>query len=174
LARVNVYEPAAGSGGYLYSGQDLVPPVSSCVDFAFGLPTDVAQSPYPEKIVLAFHKRFRSAESTYGATYLTESARQLRKSDPAWRLFAIDRAPPVDHFCLKRLRYGSELEAEILSFAGPIGEQATPEAPQPITTQVETWAEYHIPGEPVVLTRVLWELLKEENQWKIVKILAIE
>jgi len=174
LARVNVYKPVAGAGGYLYGGQDLVPPISSCVDFAFGLPPDVAQSPYPEKIVLAFHKQFQSAESSYGAAYLTESAREERDSDPAWRLFTVGRGLVVERVCLKRLRYGSELEAEILSFMPPLGDQATPETPTPITTQVETWAEYHIAGQPVEATRIRWELVKQDNRWRIQHILATE
>jgi hypothetical protein len=174
LARVNVYKPVAGTGGYLYSGQDLVPPVSSCVDFAFGLPPDVAQSPYPEKIVLAFHKQFQSADSNHGAAYLTESARQMRDSDPAWRLFSMGRGSAVERVCLKRLGYGSELEAEVLSFSPPLGDQATPEIPAPITTQVETWAEYHIAGQPMEPTRILWQLAKQDNQWKIQGILATE
>lgn len=174
LARINVYKPVAGPGGYLYGGQDLVPPVSSCVDFAFGLPSDVAQSPYPEKIVLAFHKQFQSAESNYGAAYLAESARAVRDSDPAWRLFAAGQGPAIEQVCLKRIRYGSDLEAEILSTSLLRGDGPTPEAPAPITTQVETWAEYHIAGQPMEPTRIRWELVKQDNRWKITGILAIE
>jgi hypothetical protein len=174
LARVNIYKPAAGTGGYLYGGQDLVPPASSCVDFAFGVPSDVVQSPYPEKIVLAFHKQFQSSDSNYGAAYLAAPARQARDSDPAWHLFATGRDATVESVCLKRVRYGSELEAEILAFRGPLDEEATPVAPTPITTQVETWAEYQQPGQPVQLTRILWQLVQQDNQWKIEKILAIE
>jgi hypothetical protein len=174
LARVNVYEPVAGTGGYLYGGQDLVPPASSCVDFAFGVPSDVVQSPYPEKIVIAFQKQFQSAESNYGDAYLAASARQARNSDPAWHLFATDGDVTVESVCLKQVRYGSELEAEVLSFRGPLDEEATPIAPVPITTQVETSAEYHLSGQPVQTVRILWQLVQQDNQWKIEKISAIE
>lgn len=174
LARVNVYKPNAGAGGYLYGGQDLVPPVSSCVDFAFGLPSDVAQSPYPEKIVLAFHRQFQSTESSYGAAYLTETARQARNGDPAWGLFATGRGLVIERICLKRLRYGSDLEAEVLTAIPPLGDQPTPETPTPMTTQVETWAEYHIAGQPMEPTRIRWELVKQDNRWKISGILASE
>jgi hypothetical protein len=150
-----------------------VPPASSCVDFAFGVPSDVVQSPYPEKIVIAFQKQFQSAESNYGDAYLAASARQARNSDPAWHLFATDGDVTVESVCLKQVRYGSELEAEVLSFRGPLDEEATPIAPVPITTQVETSAEYHLSGQPVQTVRILWQLVQQDNQWKIEKISTI-
>jgi len=59
------------------------------------------------------------------------------------------------------------MEAEIQSFSPPEGEE-----PPPITTQVETWAEYHVEGQAIRQTRFVWKLIKEDNAWKIDGILA--
>lgn len=173
LARVNTYEPIAGMGGYLYGGQDLVPPVSSCIDFAFGLPSDVTQSPFPEKIVMAFHKKFGTLEDDYGATYLTEEAKSARKTDPDW-VFFDQRQPVVRNVCITQLRYGHELETEIKSFDASVQSQEAGQKPVPITTQVETRAQYDVVGQTPHTTTVVWELVKTDDIWQINDILSIE
>ncbi|MBN1641839.1 MAG: hypothetical protein JXA09_11450 [Anaerolineae bacterium] len=174
LARINVYRPSAGADGYLYNAQRLVEPASSCIGFAFALPEDVVQSPYPEKIVVAFHQAFRNAVGDYGAAYLTENAQTARGKKPAWDLFAKLRQPAVEDVCIKTLRYGSELEAEIRSFNTSLSAQVTGGQPPPITTQVETVAQYQIPGQGVQQRRVVWQLVQEGNEWKIEDILEIQ
>jgi hypothetical protein len=173
LARVNTYKPTAGMDGYLYGGQDLVPPVSSCLDFAFGLPADVTQSPFPEKIVMAFHQQFGSQESDYGAIYLTEDAKSARQTDPDWVLFD-QRQPVVRDVCITQLRYGHELETEIKSFDASVQSQEAGQKPVPIMTQVETRAEYYIVGQTPRTTTVVWELVKTDDVWQINDILSIE
>jgi hypothetical protein len=174
LARVQTYEPTAGAGGYLRGGQELVTPVSSCVDFAYGLGEDIAQSPYPEKIVMAFHKQFRAQDADYGALYLTERARLQREAAPEWTLFGLNRLPPVQSVCIKELRYGNEMSAEMQSYRTSITTQGSGQKPPPITTQVETRAEYRVQGRPVTQTTIVWELIKDEDVWKINDILQIE
>jgi hypothetical protein len=174
LARINVYRPVAGADGYLYNAQRLVDPASSCIGFAFGLPVDVVQSPFPEKIVMAFHQAFRSSDSDYGSAYLTENAKAVRPSDPAWDVFVKLRQPAIENVCIKTLRYGSELEAEVRSFNTSISTQVTGGEPTPITTQVETVVQYQIPGQGVQQRRVVWQLIQKGNEWKIEDILEIE
>jgi hypothetical protein len=173
LALVKTYEPSAASGGYLYGGRDLVEPISSCIDFAFGLPEDVAQSPYPEKIVMAFHRQYIEQPVEYGSAFLTEHAKTRRANDPEWNLFTPSRAPVIERVCVKSLRYGSELEAEVESFETSVDRQDAGEEPPPIVTRVETWAEYAAPGYDTERTRVIWELIRVDNHWQINDILDI-
>ncbi len=52
-------------------GRELWPPVETSVEFAFGVPEDVAQSPYPEKVVLAFYLAL-GQNNPLAQTYLSE------------------------------------------------------------------------------------------------------
>ena len=146
--------------GYLDPNHQLIAPASSCLDLGFGLPPDVSQSPYPEKIVMAFHERLLSEENSYGDEFLTSSALEKRPSHTAWRLFA----PPGQHLlqapCIKEVRYEppAETSSQASSFGGAEGSE-----PSLITAQVTTRAEYQ-PGQP---TWVVWQLVQEENAWKI-------
>ena len=72
------------------------------------------------------------------------------------------------------MRYGSELEAEIRSFNTSLSAQVTGEEPTPITTQVETVAQYQISGEGVRQVRFKWQLVQQGNEWKIDDIIEIE
>ena len=177
FARVKTYKPNAATGGYLYGGQDLVEPTSSCVGFAFGMPADVAQSPFPEKIVMAFHRQFRDQAAGHGDAFLTDSAKDARAGEPDWDLFSLSSqssAQRAQRACVKTLRYGSELDSEIRSFGASIDSQGTDQKPAPITTQVETQAEYHLAGDKVKLVRIVWEMVKEDDGWKINDIIETE
>ncbi|GEM_PF-3993619 len=57
LAIRRLYRPAAGPRGETYVDERgaLFPPVEQSVDFAFGLPENPSDSPYPEKAVAAFY-----------------------------------------------------------------------------------------------------------------------
>jgi hypothetical protein len=54
-------------------GKELWPPVEESVEFTFGVPEDVAQSPYPEKIVLAFYLAL-GQNNPLAQTYLSEAS----------------------------------------------------------------------------------------------------
>jgi hypothetical protein len=54
----------------------LLPKVESWVDFAFAEPVDVASSEYPEKVVLAFYKRFPNGDV---APFMSRQAREYAK-----------------------------------------------------------------------------------------------
>jgi len=165
LARVNTYVPTGGPGGYLSEDNQLAAPVSSCVDFAFGMPADVFQSPYPEKIVLAFQKQFRS-ESGSDSKFLTEDARKRRKNEANWRIFAQPDSDTVQAICVKRLSYNpaTETKTEIQAFAQGSGEA---------TTVVEAWAEYEIADEGTKKLGIEWELIRKDNVWKIDNIRSV-
>ena len=169
LARVNIYQPDSRLGGYLDENHNLVPPTSTCIDFAHGMPADVGDSPYPEKIVMAFQKTFM-VEPNYGRGLLTASAREARQN-PAqnnpWHYFG--RA--VTDTCVQIVSYGppDETKAEITAFdAAEVRIQST------IRAQVETLTVHRIAGQDSSQEiKATWSLVREEQEesqqgrWKI-------
>ncbi len=155
FAMVNTYKPTGGPGGYLDENDQTVPPVSSCIDFAFGVPQDVAQSPYPEKVVMAFLKEF-TVKPDYGSRFLTDAARQRRKGKGAWHEFA-NHSQQV---CVKVVSYGpgNETRADMQAFSQGHGV---------IATTVQTLSEHRIQGKAPRQVNVEWRLIKEDNTWKI-------
>jgi hypothetical protein len=71
LSRKSVYDVREGSY-FQPGGRELWPPVETSVEFAFGVPEDVAQSPYPEKVVLAFYLAL-GQNNPLAQTYLSEA-----------------------------------------------------------------------------------------------------
>jgi hypothetical protein len=115
LARIDYYEYDAGRGleGYLDQAQQLVQPASSCISFALGIPSDVAESPYPEKIVMAFQRTFNRVPD-YGESFLSTDGRQSRSSGCLGEHFA----KTAKDVCVKLISYGppSEVESEVRAF----------------------------------------------------------
>jgi hypothetical protein len=72
LSVKNVYEDKEGSY-FQPGGRDLWPPVETSIAFTFGVPQDVAQSPYPEKVVLAFYLAL-GQNNPLAQTYLSEAS----------------------------------------------------------------------------------------------------
>jgi hypothetical protein len=184
LAKVSTYRANAALNGYLDASYQLAQPSAVCIDFAHGMPENVAESPYPEKIVMAYQKTFSQDPLTSG-TYLTEDAQKSLGSD-LWTLFG----PSTRDACIKQISYGpaEETESEIQSF-GTANEQTTtdiqirenpnttpdpnPDA-SPIEAQVQTTATYKLPGinEPQTI-QIEWNLVREpkpageSEMWKI-------
>jgi hypothetical protein len=72
LSIQRVYDVRGGSY-FQPGGKELWPPVEKSVEFTFGVPEDVAQSPYPEKIVLAFYLAL-GQNDPLAKTYLSEAS----------------------------------------------------------------------------------------------------
>lgn len=169
LARVNIYRPNSRLGGYLDENHNLVPPTWTCIDFAHGMPLDVADSPYPEKIVMAFQKTFM-VEPDYGKVLLTANARENRQ-DPAqhnpWHYFS----GAIADTCVQVVSYGppDETKAEITAF-----DAAEFRIQSDIRAQVETLAVHRIAGQNASQEiKATWSLVREEQEegqqgrWKI-------
>ena len=160
LARVNVYQPDSKLGGYLDENQNLLPPTSTCIDFAYGMPADVADSPYPEKIVMAFQKTFM-VEPNHGNDLLTPGAKGARQSPTPgnhWNYFT----GAVAGTCVQIVSYGpsNETSAEITAFdAAKIKVQSI------IRAQVETLAVHEIAGSnrPQEV-KATWSLVREQQE----------
>jgi hypothetical protein len=143
LAVRRVYQPQDGS--YLDANDQLRSPVESSVEFAFGKPKDVALSPYPEKIVLAFYK---DINTSVALDYLSAAGRER------FQRGELDLGSPwprnrIDQALVRRLRYippgtGSQaVEVNIrVSFQSTAGEES----------------------EVVELN---WVLVQEEGLWKM-------
>jgi len=72
LSIKNVYD-VRGGNYFRPGGRHLWPPVETGVEFTFGVPEDVAQSPYPEKVVLAFYLAL-GQNNPLAQTYLSEAS----------------------------------------------------------------------------------------------------
>jgi hypothetical protein len=193
LARITVYEPDKWLGGYLNQAQQLVQPVSSCIGFAHGIPADVAVSPYPEKIVMAFEQTF-NRDPGLSSSLLTADAQKSRTTGCIGQYFALS----AKDVCVKLVSYGppDETESEIRAFGEAdtqgvtdlqaldqpeVKTQATLEATPStrlIKAQVETW--HTVLGQPSQVIKIRWTLVREEKtdgeegtstegQWKIVE-----
>lgn len=151
LAKISTYQPESGSStGYLNDVYQLIDPTSVCLDFAFGMPENVEQSPYPEKVVMAFQKSF-AVNREYALNLLTSKAKEVLTSmDPAW----------LHDPCATEVSYGphSELESEVQSFA--VGEES------PIRAQVGTQLIYPS-GQQKRQAELTWRLVRIDNAWKI-------
>jgi hypothetical protein len=185
LARISKYSAKAALQGYMDDASyQLAAPDSVCIDFAHGMSSDVTESPYPEKIVLAYHKTFNQ-DPLLSASLLTENAQRKEGSD-LWSVFV----PNTRDVCITQISYGPprETESEVLSF-GEANEQITtdiqarentgdspdltPEA-KPIQALVKTTASYKLPGQNEKQTfQIEWNLVRdaasdgELEVWKI-------
>lgn len=181
LAKVAEYRADGDVNGYLDASHHLVNPHSVCIDFALGVPSDVALSPYPEKIVMAYHLSFNQ-DPPYGRDYLTENAQDSLGSED-WKPFS----PGTRQVCVKQISYGpsQETESEIQSFgiandqtstdidvrANPDATPSPPQAAEPIRAVVQTTASYG-PNEDETL-QIEWHLVREaqsngqQEVWKI-------
>jgi hypothetical protein len=185
LAKISNYSAKAAYNGYVDpSDYQLAEPDSVCVNFARDAPGTLAESPYPEKIVVAYHNAFNK-DPDFGATYLTKNAKNNRGSN-SWSIFG----PGTRDVCIKQISYGppNETESEILSF-GTANDQTTtdievrehpnttpppPEDPSLIQALVKTTGTYKIPGidQPQKI-QIEWTLVRDpkpagqQEMWKI-------
>lgn len=187
LARVSKYSAKAALHGYMDASYQLAAPDTVCIDFAHGMPEDVVESPYPEKIVLAYHDTFNQ-DPLASASFLTANAQKNQGSD-LWTVFG----PNTQDVCITQISYGpaDETESEVQSF-GAANEQTTtdiqarenagdsptptPEA-KPILALVTTTANYKLPGlnekEAIQIEWTLVRTVTSDGQLEVWKIDSI-
>ena len=108
LAIRKVYRPQQGS--YMANKQ-LIAPAEICLDFAFGEPSDVANSPYPEKVLMAFFHNF-TADKAFD--FLTKQAQQkLRTGYNEWGDIAPWPRISLTGVCVKALDYSPDSEIQV-------------------------------------------------------------
>jgi len=158
LATFRVYSPKARQNGYLDANYELARPDSVCIDFAHGLPPQLAESPYPEKIVMGYHN---ALNSDWSATtgYLTENAQKSQNKD-LWTIFG----PGTRDVCVKRISYipAEEIVSEVQSFEQTNDPTATATSAVPIRALVQTTATYKLPGSDQPQTyQIEWTLIRD-------------
>jgi hypothetical protein len=143
LAVRRIYKPQNGS--YLDEHDQLRPPVESSVEFAFGKPKDVINSPYPEKIILAFYKDINTDAAL---DYLSQAGRErllrgeLDLGSP-WARSRIDKA------LVRELRYD-------------------PPSPGSTETTVSVRVSFRsTTDEESEVVELSWILVQEEGLWKM-------
>lgn len=153
LALRRVYLP--NNGSYFRPGTtELVAPAEASITFAYGMPDDIQNTPYPEKLVLAFYDNLDEGGVS---GYLTAQAQtrfnagQLEYGSP-WRGASLQRV------LVQEISYvpGDELVASVAD-----GNPNTP------TSQVQVKALFIGPGGERRLRQITWLLLKQGNQWKM-------
>ena len=142
------YKPEAS--GYFAPGTTvLIPPVASKIDFAEGIPPAILDTPYPEKIVLAFYQTLGRADVEPKVTdYLSAQA--------------------VEEFEAGTLRYGSPYPTEQLKYAvvKELGYYPTQEdSTSTIVTVKVVFRSDSDQKSPLIEVR--WTLTRAQNQWKM-------
>jgi len=147
-----VYKPSQGSY-FQPNTTALLPPAEASIEFAYGMPADILDTPYPEKLVLAFYTKLKEDVNPY----LTEQARQ--------RLAAgqLDYGSPWPRESLQKA-----LVQEISYAPGPedAASAATP-TNLPRVAQVNVKVLFLGPGGESLLRNAQWHLLQVENRWKL-------
>jgi hypothetical protein len=147
---VTRYYYAPQADGYFVTGTTtLVSPFGSAVDFPEGVPPAILDTPYPEKIVLAFYKTFGKADAKPTLLeYLTTQA--------------------GNELMAGRLRYGSPFPLDQVNYAvvKELGYFPTQDDSQATVVTVKVVFASKA-GQKSSLTEIRWSLLRQENRWKI-------
>jgi len=142
------YLPSA-NGYFVPDTTTLLPPTGSKVDFPEGIPEDILDTPYPEKIVLAFYETLGKLDADPAIIeYLTSQAADLFNRGQLWygSPFALDQ---LKFAVVKELRY-----------------YATEDASQAAVVVVQL-VFHNANGDKSPLVEVRWTLVRVDNQWKM-------
>jgi hypothetical protein len=146
LVTKHFYRPEAD--GYFITGTTtLVSPYASAIDFPQGMPSDILDTPYPEKIVLAFYKTI-GQDNTKLAEYLTpQAAKELQEG---------------------KLKFGSPWALEKIKFAvvQELGYYPTQDNSQSTLVTVQVFFR-STADEKSSLVPVRWTMVRVQNRWKM-------
>ena len=154
FASRRVYRPSDGS--YFRPGtQTLLPAVEASIEFAYGKPAEILDTPYPEKLVLGFYQDLLTDAAS---GYLTEDAKkrfavgQLDYGSP-WPRSSVQRV------LVQEISYvpGSE---DVASAVSPVGQQ-------PTAAQVVLKARFYGPSNQSELREIRCYLVRVGTQWKL-------
>jgi len=142
------FEPIA-DGYFLTNTTTLVSPVESRVDFPEGIPSTILDTPYPEKIVLAFYQT-------------------LGKSDAKPSLYEYLSTQAATELMQGKLRYGSplpftQIQRAIVQELSYYPTQEDSKAALVIAKVIFQPKE----GAPSSLIEVRWRLIRVGTQWKM-------
>ncbi len=151
LVTKHVYLPT-GDGYFVAGTGDTVQPVDSYIAFPRGIPNDILDTPYPEKIVLAFYSTLGQAQpDTSPSQYLTTLAALEFASDT--------------------LRFGSVYSPDQLVSAvvKEISYYPTQEDSQSTLVTIRAVFHAQVDGQDVSspLMEVTWTMSRIEGRWKM-------
>jgi hypothetical protein len=153
LVTRSYYEPASSDqvdGYFVTTTTSLAPPKESKVDFSEGrIPDAVLDTPYPEKIVLAFYQT-------------------LGQANPAIDILYYLSSPAADAFKQGKLKYGSLFATDLLDRAIVTELSYIPSQETDTVAHVTAWVVFHSKSKqksnPM---EVHWRLVRVENRWKM-------
>lgn len=148
-----LYLPSNGS--YFQPGTTtLLPPKEASIEFAYGMPADILDTPYPEKLVLAFYNRLPGGDL---APLLSTQAQQRLATGQ------LDYGSPWPRATLQKA-----LVQEISYMPGPGDSLSTfAQSAQPEATLVTAKVLFIGPDGTSPLRTVRWHLIKQGTQWKL-------
>ncbi len=148
-----LYLPSSGS----YFQPDttvLLPPREASIEFAYGMPADILDTPYPEKLVLAFYNRLPGGDL---ASLLSAQAQQRLAGGQ------LDYGSPWPRATLQKA-----LVQEISYVPGPSDTlSAFAQDTQPQAALVTTKVLFVGPDGQSQLRTIQWHLIKQGTQWKL-------
>ena len=146
------YRPSQGS--YFQPGTTkLLPPSEASIEFAYGMPADILDTPYPEKLVLAFYNRLVGGDPK---PYLSE---QAKRRFPAGQL---DYGAP---WALSQVQKALVQEISYVPGAEDVTSAGSSEQPQSAEVQVKVL--FVGPGNESRLRSIRWYLVKSNNRWQM-------
>jgi hypothetical protein len=153
LVTRSYYDPASSDqfdGYFVATTTSLVPPKESQVDFSEGrIPDAILDTPYPEKIVLAFYQTLGETKPTIDILYYLSS-------------------PAADAFKQGTLRYGSPVATDQLDRAIVTELSYVPSQDTDTVAHVTAWVVFHTKSKqksnPI---EVHWRLVRVDNRWKM-------
>jgi len=154
LARYHEYKPDE-RGSYLISDARLKSVERSWIDFSFGQTGNVLDSPYPEKIVLAFYKELGEPTANL-ESFLSEEGRKLLDDDLPG--YGCDPWPPeqVEKTTVHEIKYFPGVES-----------QAKEEEAQQSLVELKVLCQSKQGEAMQQYAHVGWFLKREAGRWKM-------
>jgi len=148
-----LYLPSNGS--YFQPGTTtLLPPKEASIEFAYGMPADILETPYPEKLVLAFYNRLPGGD--LAALLSTQAQQRLAGGQ-------LDYGSPWPRAALQKA-----LVQEISYVPGPSDSLSTfAQDAQPEAALVTAKVLFIGPDGQSQLRTIRWHLIKQGTQWKL-------
>lgn len=148
LVRKHFYRPEAD--GYFITGTNtLVSPFAAIIDFPAGIPTDILDTPYAEKIVLAFYR-------TFG------------KTDPQPKHVDYLSTQAAAEFQEGKLKYGSPFPLNEIKWAVVKELSYYPTQDDTQSTIVTVKVQFRSTSDELSsLTEVRWTMIRVAGRWKM-------
>jgi len=162
---VHALDEARGTYMSLSNPKVLAPPVSQKVAFSFGMPDDILDTPYPEKIVLGFYESLGQPQSQShppAREFLTGAALiEYDRDNLDFFGFAgvVGKLPDISEVKVTELQYAPQVE----EFAPSVTAQG--QEPRFLIVSVAFSALVH--GTPVSAEGVNWVTTMVNGKWRI-------